>query len=103
MISALLLENVNKTLLFNIHQAAVSKELGAIRDCDNSYRKKMLRDFINKNTHTLVCHPVGYHRDMFSEQKQSLENKICFVVPRKLGMGRGGAGPNKFVVALLDW
>lgn len=102
-ISALLLQNVNKTVAFNIHQASVTKELGAIWDCDHSSRKKMLRDFIDKNTHTLVGHPVGYHRDVFTERRQSLENKICFVVPRQLGMGRGGAGPNKYVVALLDW
>jgi hypothetical protein len=102
-IAALLLENMNTTLQFEIHKAAVCKELGVISDCDSSSRKTMLQDFIKVNTHTLVCHAVGYHRDNFTGQKPSLENKICFVVPRKTGMGRGGAGPDKYVVALLDW
>jgi hypothetical protein len=102
-VSALLLANVNKTIPFSIHEAAVAKEISAICDCDDSSRKLMLRDFINKNTHTLVGHPVGYHRDIFTQQRQSLENKICFVVQKQSGMGRGGAGPNRYVVALLDW
>ena len=102
-IAALLLENVNKICPFKIHQAAVSKELGVIFDCADPHRKKMLRDFMDRNTHTLVCHPVGYHRDVFTQQKQSLENKMCFAVEGQEGMGRGGAGPRKYVVALLDW
>jgi hypothetical protein len=102
-LSALILANLNNMLPFNIHQAAVAKEIAAVCDCDDSYRKIMLRDFINKNMHTLVGHPVGYHRDIFAKQKQSLENKICFIVQKQSGMGRGGAGPNKYVVALLDW
>jgi hypothetical protein len=102
-ISALLLANVNTTVVFKIHQAAVTKELGVISGCDGTYRKKVLLDFIGKNTHTLVGHTVGYHRDVFANQQQSLENKTCFVVPKKVGTGRGGAGTNKYVVALLDW
>jgi hypothetical protein len=101
--SVLLLEAVNTTVMFNIHQAAVEKEIGVIRQCDTYTRKVLLRDFINMNTHTLVCHAVGYHRDTFKGNKPSLENKICFVVPSHKGMGRGGAGSEKHVVALLDW
>ena len=102
-LSALLLENINKLLTFDIHQAAVAKELGVIIACDGRSRKQLLRDFINQNTHTLVGHAVGYHRGTFSVQKPSSENKTCFVVPRKDGMGHGGAGSDKYVVALLDW
>ena len=102
-ISALLLESVNIKMSFNIHQAAVTKELGVLSTCDSTSRKIMLRDFINKNTHTLVVHTVGYHRVTFKENKQSLENNFFFVVPSQTRIGRGGAGPNKYVAALLDW
>jgi hypothetical protein len=104
-ISALLLDQVNKKAPFLIHQAAVEKEVGVIAACDCTSRKLLLRDFINRNTHTIVAHPVGYHQDTFSGQQHSLENKMCFVVPKKrsTGMGRGGAGPTNYVVALLDW
>jgi hypothetical protein len=104
-ISALILEQVNKSTTFFIHQAAVEKEIGVIAACDCTTRKLLLRDFINMNTHTIVAHPVGYHQDTFAGQQHSLENKICFVVPKKSsnGMGRGGAGPTNYVVALLDW
>jgi len=53
--------------------------------------------------HTLVCHPVGYHRDVFSGSRlESLENKVCFVYEGRAGLGRGGF-KGKFVFALLDW
>jgi len=53
--------------------------------------------------HTLVCHPVGYHRDVFSRYGlESLENKVCFVYEGYGGLGRGGCD-GKFVFALLDW
>ena len=100
---ALLLESFNNTQQFDIHPAAVLKEVAVISSCDPMSRKLLLRDFINFNTHTLVCHAVGYHRDNFTGQQPSLENKICFHVPRNVEMGRGGAGPTKYVVALLDW
>jgi hypothetical protein len=102
-VSALLLERFNDTQDFNIHEAAVMKEVGVISTCDPMCRKSLLREFINLNTHTLVCHAVGYHRDNFTGHQPSLENKICFHVPCNVGMGRGGAGPTKYVVALLDW
>ena len=101
--AALLVKVLNQSLPFSIHQAAVEKEVGVIRNCDASSRKLLCRDFINMNTHTLVCHAVGYHRDNFSDGQPSLENKICFVVPTMTGVGRGGAGRNKYVVSLLDW
>jgi hypothetical protein len=51
----------------------------------------------------LVGHPVGYHQDTFTGQQNLQENKMGFVVPKKMSMGRGGAGPTNYVVALLDW
>lgn len=58
------------------------------------------------NKYSMVCYPVGYHVDTFAKNKASLENKMCFVVKNWMGTrgcGRGGAGPNKHVWALLDW
>jgi hypothetical protein len=58
------------------------------------------------NKYSMVCYPVGYHVDTFAKNKASLENKMCFVVKSwngTRGCGRGGAGPNKYVWALLDW
>ena len=57
------------------------------------------------NKHTLVTHPVGFHQDKFADGKESLENKVCFKLDgwHKCRMGRGGAGPNVFVFAVLDW
>ena len=53
---------------------------------------------------TLVQHPVGYHCDVFSDNKPTLENRICFVDNDIIwSTGRGGAGKSKFVWALLDW
>ena len=63
---------------------------------------------------TLVMHAVGRHLDSFSENKPSLENRICFTFPlndyKKTELsntgyryGRGGAGMDVFCYALLDW
>ena len=69
-----------------------------------SKRHKVLHKFISLSRHTVVTHPVGYHRDVFDKGEPILENKKCFIVPGiGTGCGRGGAGRNKFVVVLLDW
>ena len=69
-----------------------------------SKRHKVLHKFISLSRHTVVTHPVGYHRDVFDKGEPILENKKCFIVPGiGTGCGRGGAGRNKCVVALLDW
>lgn len=65
------------------------------------------------NRNTVVCHPCGFHFDLFSDQKRaSVENKMLFVIPGfggtgewgiGGGTGRGGCGPTDFVFAVLDW
>lgn len=60
-------------------------------------REITLSHYIYQNKeHTLVQHPVGYHRDFFKDGKECLENKFCFVVHgghASSQMGRGGHGP----------
>jgi hypothetical protein len=64
------------------------------------------------NKHTMVAYAVGYHRDVFTDKKAALENRICFVNWRMSqgkgelhlgGVGWGGAGGGKYCWALLDW
>jgi len=60
----------------------------------------------SKNMYSMVSYPVSYHVDTFQANKASLENKICFIRTRwkgTKGCGRGGAGANQYVWALLDW
>lgn len=68
-------------------------------------RREALVQYVVHNKHTLVTHLVGFHVDAFANGKESLENKVCFVLPGRhaCAMGRGGAGPRQFVFALLDW
>ena len=85
------------------------KTLASVLECTDSspflsHRQKVLNRFISKSHHTVVTNPVGFHRDVFDKGKPILENKKCFVVPGLgNGCGRGGAGRDNFVVALLDW
>ena len=62
------------------------------------------------NRHSLVCHPVSFHKDVFANKEgDKLENKICLVNFRRsnqkeeLPLGRGGAGPGYYVFAIIDW
>ena len=62
------------------------------------------------NRHSLVCHPVSFHTDVFAKkQGDKLENKTCFALPQcaskcnVVPLGRGGAGPGCFVFASIDW
>jgi len=65
----------------------------------------------NFNSHTLVQHPVGLHKDVFGKRHdgtplKSLENKTVFChagLFSKYGVGRGGYGHGKFAFAILDW
>jgi hypothetical protein len=70
------------------------------------FRRMVIEKFTSHNQHTLVQHPVGFHRDIFRDGKECLENKICFVLDGQHvsdPMGRGGRGHDKFVVVFLDW
>ena len=53
---------------------------------------------------TVVAYLVAMHQD-YTGKLPCLENKKCFVMKRRQeeGVGRGGAGSGKFVMAFLDW
>ena len=60
--------------------------------------------------HTLVLHPVSFHRDVFANNGTNcIENKILLLSNRRSdwsqtsALGRGGLGPGAYVFALLDW
>ena len=60
--------------------------------------------------HTLLCHAVKYHRDVFSDNSgDKIENKILLIsrsrsnTTQEIALGRGGAGKGVFVYAILDW
>jgi hypothetical protein len=79
------------------------QEMEDARQC-SSDSLDILAFFGGRNKHTMVCHPVGYHLNVFSNNLPSMENKVCFVLPGLAQeCGRGGAGPGVFVWALLDW
>ena len=111
--SAIICKNLLAVTRMAIQPLAVENELQTLSAiCQHSIlhspfltaRQKVLHRFISKSRHTVVTHAVGYHRDVFDKGKPILENKKCFVVPCfGKGCGRGGAGKDYFVVALLDW
>jgi hypothetical protein len=59
--------------------------------------------------HTVVCHPVGYHNDVFRKGATNyMENRIvlCYKPSSRhddVHRGRGGCGKGKYAWALLDW
>lgn len=70
------------------------------------FRESVIAGYAVRNKNTLVQHPVGFHRDIFTKNKQCLENRFCFVVHGQHEgdpMGRGGGGKSKFIAAILDW
>ena len=67
-----------------------------------SPKEKVLRIFACGQTFSLISSNVGYHFDAFQDVP-SLENKKCLTWGNHDYVGRGGAGPNKFAFALLDW
>jgi hypothetical protein len=104
--AALVIDQLNHASITNIQPAAIRHELQELEEAAQ-YATESL-DIIaflgGRNKHTMVCHPVGYHLDVFNDKLPSLENRVCFVHPRLApACGRGGAGPGVFVWALLDW
>jgi hypothetical protein len=59
--------------------------------------------------HTIVCHPVGYHNDVFKNGMTNyLENRVVlecrnFSRPVNYPLGRGGLENGTYTWALLDW
>jgi hypothetical protein len=60
--------------------------------------------------HTIVCHPVGYHNDVFKYgQTNNMENWVVleckqYSMPNlNFPLGRGGLGNGTYGWALLDW
>jgi hypothetical protein len=59
--------------------------------------------------HTIVCHTVGYHNDVFKNKNTNyLENRVVMHYPPKsetvnYPLGRGGCENGQYAWALLDW
>jgi hypothetical protein len=62
------------------------------------------------STHTIVCHPVGYHNDVFKNgHTNNMENRVVLEYKQhsrpnlNFPLGRGGLGNRTYAWALLDW
>ncbi len=60
--------------------------------------------------HTIVCHPVGYHNDVFkNKHTNNMENRVVLEYKQhsrpnlNFPLGRGGLGNGTYAWALLDW
>ena len=59
--------------------------------------------------HTIVCHPVGYHNDVFRNGATNyMENRVVLQSGQHSNnldypLGRGGLGNGQYAWALLDW
>jgi hypothetical protein len=109
--TALILQELNKTRAIPIQPAAVQdqlKQLEIARSKSDTYFE-VLANVSDLNKYSKVAYSVGYHVDKFKKDGEgvyqpSLENKVCFINIQQWGTcGRGGAGPEQFVWALLDW
>ena len=114
--TAQLLQHRNETLSFCIAcPGAVDNFIGEFENATalmvSVSFKNSIGYYLAKNCHlTLLAHPVGYHRDTFSNNSgDTIENKVLFVcrdqsnTTSTLPLGRGGAGAGMYVYALLDW
>ena len=117
--AARIVNEINCSYLFAhrpISKMAVTQELHNIKQCIGNYgidkKKDILRLYNSYNSHTIVCHNVGYHQDNFGKHSASFENKCVFMVDDKTRLdsnigwnySRGGGTHNgQFCYALLDW
>lgn len=97
-----------------IAKEAVSMELSKIHSSIKIGGELGSRGFFDEFIHThcehtIVCHPVGYHNDVFKDGITSyLENRVVMEYLRLSNvdhhpLGRGGLEPGKYTWALLDW
>lgn len=106
--TAQVLEVLNRDHGYALQPLAVRKTLDDLKEAKSFSGNidDILSLVSSKNMYSMVCYPVGYHVDTFEKNMPSLENKLCFINKRwkgTKGCGRGGAGPNQYVWALLDW
>jgi hypothetical protein len=99
---------LNRDHGFAVQPLAVQQTLDDLKEAKelSNNMEDILSLVSSKSKYSMVCYPVGYHIDTFQLNMPSLENKICFINKRwkgTKGCGRGGAGPNQYVWALLDW
>jgi hypothetical protein len=111
-LAAIICKQISSTTCLSVHPSAVQNELEAFREATSNpvrnlgdVRKSILARFILNAQHTLVCHPVGNHRDFFKGKKAQLENKKCFIVKGidNGEIGRGGGGPFVLCFGIVDW
>ena len=117
--AAYLLQHVSKLLKHDICPKACANKISNLQSAVDAYHQGNLPTLIChphlklwqhicigltiKNKCTMVCHPVGYHNDVFADKQDSLENKITFIHPKYLySFARGGNG-HRYTWALLDW
>jgi hypothetical protein len=106
-LSALLLQALNDQVLLGLEGSRLCfqppidrelKHLSLARASGHGCKDDLLDHMVKLNKHTMVAHPVGYHRDVFADKKAALKNHICFVDRRRSqgragpALGRGGAG-----------
>ena len=99
-----------------ISAMAVKQEMKNIQKCfvndGCNSRLDVLCRYNNYNMHTIVCHNVGFHLNVFGAKTAIFENKCVFKVGSKQinhkgmewGYSRGGGEhTGEFCYALLDW
>jgi hypothetical protein len=100
--------------LYCIAKEAVSLELSKIEDSIKDGGRFGSKDFFDEYIgshceHTIVCHPVGYHNDVFRNGATNyMENRVVLQYKRysrsvHYPLGRGGGGNGTYAWALLDW
>ena len=94
--AAMILKYINDETYKKVQVDAVANELSNVKLPLNKQNPtefdEMIQLYNTFNKFTLVTHPVGYHLDVFSEKKPSLENKMCFIHTQKREMVEVGQG-----------